>query len=110
MAETHVRRDLLKLGAAAIAAGAVANMAAAADPAPASKPRRPLKKAYFGLPKGGSLVERFKILKEAGFDGLQLNMPDKGLPVEQVAEALKESGLKMEGTCDSQHWRLHLSS
>jgi hexulose-6-phosphate isomerase len=102
----------MKLTAAALAAGAVAPLAGAADDAPPqAKAKRPLKKAYFGLPKdGSSLVEKFKVLKEAGFDGLQLNMPAKELPVEQVQEALKESGLRMEGTCDAAHWRLHLSS
>ena len=109
MSDSIQRRDLLKLSAAALAAGVIAPLAGAAD-APPAKPRRPLQKAYFGLPSvGGSLVDKMKVLKEAGFDGLQLNMPEGGLPVEKVQEALKESGLKMEGTCDSQHWRLHLS-
>jgi len=58
----------------------------------------------------GNLVDKFKILRDAGFDGLQLNMPAKDLPVETVQEALKESGLQLEGTCDSEHWKLHLSS
>jgi L-ribulose-5-phosphate 3-epimerase len=110
MADSIDRRGILKLGAAALAAGAVVPIASAADaPDAPAKPRRPLKKAYFGLPKGASLIEQMKTLKDCGFDGLQLNMPDRGLPVEKVQEALKESGLKMEGTCDSQHWRLHLS-
>jgi hexulose-6-phosphate isomerase len=112
------RRDILKLSAAALAAGTAVTASVplgAAEPQPtatpaAAKAKRPLKKAYFGLPSSGSsLVEKFKILKEAGFDGLQLNMPDSKLPVEEVAEALKASGLQLEGTCDSQHWRLHLS-
>jgi len=113
------RRDILKLSAAALAAGTAvtANVPlGAAEPQPAAatpaaaKTKRPLKKSYFGLPSSGSsLVEKFKVLKEAGFDGLQLNMPDSKLPVDDVAEALKQSGLQMEGTCDSQHWRLHLS-
>lgn len=111
------RRDILKLSAAALAGTAVTAGAplGAAEPQPAATPaaakmKRPLKKAYFGLPSSGSsLVEKFKVLKEAGFDGLQLNMPDGKLPVDDVAEALKQSGLQMEGTCDSQHWRLHLS-
>ena len=107
------RRDVLRMSAAAAALAAAATTAQAADdPVPATpKKRRPLKKAYFGLPTGaGSLVDKFKILKDAGFDGLQLNMPAKDLPVETVQEALKESGLQLEGTCDSEHWKLHLSS
>jgi len=109
MSDQLDRRDILKLSAAALASGVVAEIARAAE-APPAKPRRPLQKAYFGLTStGGTLAEKMKVMKEAGFDGVQLNMPDKGLPVDKVQEALKESGLKLEGTCDSQHWRLHLS-
>ena len=102
MGERIDRRDVLKGTAAVLAAGAL--LAGAAEAPPQAKAKRPLKKAYFGLPKGGSsLVEQFKILKDAGFDGLQLNMPAKELPVDKVQEALKESGLQMEGTCDAAH-------
>jgi hexulose-6-phosphate isomerase len=115
MSEPIDRRQVLRMTAAVAgiaAAGAMAPDAGAADPPPGggNKQRRPLKKAYFGLPKGNDLVEQMKILKEAGFDGLQLNMPAKALPVDKVQEALKASGLKLEGTCDAEHWRLHLSS
>jgi L-ribulose-5-phosphate 3-epimerase len=112
MADGINRREVLILSAAALAAGAAAAPIAGADEqgAPAVK-RRPLKKAYFGLPKGGgTLIERFKILKDVGFDGLQLNMPASALPVDKVQEALKESGLQLEGTCDSEHWTMPLSS
>src|SRR2546423_2740900 len=105
MADGINRREILMLSAAALAAGAAAAPIAVADEAgaPGAK-RRPLKKAYFGLPKGGTLIERFKILKDVGFDGLQLNMPANALPVDKVQEALNESGLQLEGTCDSEHW------
>ena len=104
------RRDLFKLSAAMLTAAAAA---ATAIPGPAahaqeqSPRRRPLKKAYFGLPKGDSLLEQCRILKDAGFDGIQLNTP--GPDVKALAAALKETGLAMEGTCCSKHWQLHLS-
>jgi L-ribulose-5-phosphate 3-epimerase len=102
MADGINRREVLMLSAAALAAGvAAAPVAGADEQGAAGVKRRPLMKAYFGLPKGGStLIERFKILKDAGFDGLQLNMPASDLPVDKVQEALNESGLKLEGTCD----------
>jgi hexulose-6-phosphate isomerase len=31
------------------------------------------------------------------------------MPVEELQAGLKESGLQMEGVCDSKHWSLHLS-
>jgi hypothetical protein len=90
MGERIDRRDVLKATAAGLAVAASAPLVAgAADAPPQAKGKRPLKKAFFGLPKGGSsLVDQFKILKDAGFDGLQLNMPAKELPVEKVQEAL----------------------
>jgi hexulose-6-phosphate isomerase len=103
------RRDALKLSAAALAsAAAVGGAAVNAQEQPAANgKRRPLKKAYFGLPKGGSLLEQCRTLKEAGFDGLQLNTP--GPDIKALSAALKETGLQMEGTCCSTHWRLTLS-
>jgi hexulose-6-phosphate isomerase len=106
MPQSPNRRDLLKLSTAAAAIFIGATNMNAQDQ-PADKKRRPLKKAYFGLPKAPSLLEQCKILKEAGFDGIQLNTP--GPDIKAVAAALKETGLQMEGTCCSQHWRLTLS-
>jgi L-ribulose-5-phosphate 3-epimerase len=121
MASGLNRRDVLRMSAAALGAGLALEAGAAdAPPKPPATPPpvlpapdmivRPLKKAYFGLPKGSSLDEQCKILKDAGFDGLQLDLPSSKLPVDKLAEAFKASGLKFEGACDSQHWRLHLSS
>jgi hexulose-6-phosphate isomerase len=107
------RRDVLKMTAASLTVAA-AGIAPAADaqPAAAAPPqnKRPLKKAYFGLPKGSGVVEQMKTLKEAGFDGIQLNLPMKGQSAEQLAEGLKQSGLKFEGGCGGEHWRLTLSN
>ena len=104
------RRSMLKASAAIAGIVGLAGAASGAEPAaPPQAKRRPMKKAYFGLPKGDSLVDRMKILKQAGFDGLQLNLPDTKMPVDQLQAALKESGLEMEGVCDSKHWSLHLS-
>ena len=53
MADSINRRDVLKMSAAALAVGAAATATAKADDAPPAKPKRPLQKAYFGLPSGG---------------------------------------------------------
>jgi L-ribulose-5-phosphate 3-epimerase len=102
------RRDLLKLStAAAVAATTLGGLAVTAQENPAAKTKRPLKKAYFGLPKANSLLEQCKILKEAGFDGLQLNTP--GPDIQAVKSAMQETGLRFEGSCCAAHWRLTLS-
>jgi L-ribulose-5-phosphate 3-epimerase len=107
------RRDML--GAAAIGAAAIlsTSSASAADaPAPPTtpRPRRPWKKAIMiGMLKmDGSLTDKFKALKAAGIDGVELNAPGQNTP-EEVAEACKASGLQIEGVVDAFHWNINLA-
>ena len=102
------RRDLLKWSTTALAASAIGGAAVnAQEQAAREHKRRPLKKAYFGQGKDMSILDWCRILKEAGFDGIQLNTP--GPDIKEVSAALRETGLQMEGTCCSTHWRLTLS-
>ncbi len=52
----------------------------------------------------GSLAEKFRIVKEAGFDGIELDSP--GLDVEEVKAAIAETGLPVDGTVCATHWRI----
>ena len=101
MNNTLSRRSVFAVAAATLAASA-----ALAEDAPA-KTRRPMKKSFFGGAKKGEYGAYFKMLKEAGFDGVQLNVP--GPDVAEVVEASKSSGILVEGICASKHWQLHLS-
>lgn len=56
----------------------------------------------------GSLVEKFKLLKELGFDGVELNSPNS-YDTDEVLEAKKASGLEIPGVVDSVHWDKTLS-
>jgi len=56
----------------------------------------------------GSLTDKFKVLKELGFDGVELNSPGGPTPGE-VDRAKEESGLPVHGVVDSVHWRDTLS-
>lgn len=99
------RRDFLALaGAAAVASNAPA-MAWSQD----SK-RRPLKKAVMlGMVEiDGSLETKFALLKELGFDGVELDSPSD-LNTAEVLAAKKATGLDVEGTVDSKHWAVTLS-
>ena len=92
------RRAFLHAAGAALAAPALAG--AADDP-----PGR-LKKAYMlggDLPRGG-LLERFRLLKEAGFAGVEINSPN-GVDRDEVLRARDEAGLVIHGVCDSAHWQ-----
>ena len=58
----------------------------------------------------GSLTDRFKAIKDAGFDGVELNLPDDGLTTEGIIEARNASGLEVAGIICTPHWSFPLSS
>src|SRR2546423_612818 len=96
------RREVLGATAAvALGALAVGGRAFAEE-----KAKRPYKKAImFGMleMKGASLTEKFKALKAAGFDGVELNAPGQHT-ADEVHEACKQSGIEIEGVVDAFHW------
>jgi len=50
----------------------------------------------------GSLTEKFKAAKEAGFQGVELNAP--GINIEETKAAIKDSGLVVDGSVNAGHW------
>ena len=52
----------------------------------------------------GSLEDKFRLLVELGFDGVELNSPND-LDPEQVLAAKRASGIAIPGVVDSVHWR-----
>jgi len=100
------RRDAIKLGASALAAASTS----AALQAATDEPReRTIKKAVIiDMVKGGSsLKDKFQMLRDAGFDGVEMVYPG-GPPVDEVLKACEQTGLLIEGIIDSVHWRLTL--
>jgi hexulose-6-phosphate isomerase len=82
-----------------------------AEDAPARK-RPKLKKAVnLGMARGvtGSTVDKFKAIREAGFDGIELHLPGD-LSVDQILEAKAASGLEVAGIICTPHWTFPLSS
>ena len=110
------RRDVLKAGGAmaiaALSPVALAGAEAGNEPVPArsSGSRRPMKKAVmWGMIQGGSSVlEKFQILKEAGFDGVEMDSPSN-IPNDEVKKACEKTGILIEGVVDSVHWRQTLT-
>jgi L-ribulose-5-phosphate 3-epimerase len=99
------RRQLLKTGGLALAgAGIGLNTSAAA-----SQKRPGMKKALmFGMVKtDGSLLDKFRMLKEVGYDGVELDSP--GFDVQEVLKARDATGLQVCGVVDSVHWKQTLS-
>ncbi len=103
------RRNFLQTTGAALAATALTPLASAQD-APAKK--RPLKKAVnLGMAKapGASVADRFKMIRDAGFDGVELNLPDDALSVDIIQQAKAASGLEVAGIICTPHWKFPLS-
>lgn len=72
-------------------------------------PRRLLKTLKMGMVKiPGDLTTKFKAVKAAGYDGIELNAP--GIEVEQTKDAIEASGLVVDGSVCSTHWDIRHSS
>ena len=57
---------------------------------------------------GANLEEKFRILKEIGYDGIELDSPGGQDKAEALA-ASKATGLPIHGVVDSVHWKTRLS-
>jgi L-ribulose-5-phosphate 3-epimerase len=101
------RRLLQAAGCLAAAACLPARSPLAAPVPPASS--RILKTLKIGMVKvNGSLEDKFRVVKEAGFDGLELNAP--GLDVAATRAAIAQTGLVVDGTVCATHWKVRHSS
>ena len=98
------RRALMRGSVAALGASLVG------APALAAPTRRNWKKAVkLGMVReGGSLLEKFQLLAELGFDGVELDSPN-GFDSAEVRDARDQSGLPIHGVVDSRHWQKTLS-
>jgi hexulose-6-phosphate isomerase len=105
MRDAITRRDFLKAGGAAAAAGLLAPAAHAAD-APAKK--RDIHKAmmYATIGYPGTVLEKLRAVKAAGFEGVE---PMSHMSQDAVLKALDDTGLKAASVCCATHWNKLLS-
>jgi L-ribulose-5-phosphate 3-epimerase len=106
---TTDRRDFLKAAGATLAAvGAAAALPVAATAAEGSD-KKYKKAVKWGMVQGeGTVKDKFKMLKELGFDGVELDSPSN-LDRDEVLRARDETGLPVHGVVDSVHWKDTLS-
>jgi len=104
------RREFLMNSARALALTALTPAAFAADQVlvEASQPKRPIHKAIMWGTVGvkGSIVEKMKAVKEAGFDGVEMN---SHMNQDEVVRARDEAGLVIPSVCGAHHWDKPLS-
>lgn len=102
------RREFLKT--VAVSSAVAASPALAAFGQTAQTAGRPYKKAVkFSMVRtDGSVLDKFRLLKRLGFDGVEINNPD-GMDAEEVVRARDKSGVPVHGVVDSVHWKQPLS-
>ena len=103
MTENLHRRDFLRIGGAAVAATALARVAAADEPK-----KRTIHKAimYGTLTYKGSVLDQFRAVKAAGFEGVE---PMSHMNQDEVLKAFDDTGLKAASVCGATHWDKRLS-
>ena len=95
------RRDFLRLG------GALAATALGAVRADEPKKRTIHKAIMYGtLTYKGSVLEQFRAVKAAGFEGVE---PMSHMNQDEVLKAFDETGLKAASCCCATHWDKRLS-
>jgi L-ribulose-5-phosphate 3-epimerase len=96
------RRLFLKMAMGGAAAAAFA-------PAAPAAPKRNLRKAimYSTIGVKGSVLDKFRVMKDAGFEGVE---PMGGMNRDEVLAAFKETGLQAASVCDHIHWTKPLSA
>ncbi len=98
-------------GASAEVLGLARSPQPPAEPKPAPRVKRTLKKAvmYGMLAEGKTVLERFEILRECGMDGVEMDSPSR-ITHDEVLAAMEKTGIKVHGLVDSVHWQFHLNS
>lgn len=102
------------VGSAAVASsvfGASPRAGVAPAPAAPNLGARKLRKAVMiGMcGDGANLMDKFKILKDAGFDGVEMDSPTS-IPMSDIVNASDATGIKVHGMVDSVHWKYHLNN
>jgi L-ribulose-5-phosphate 3-epimerase len=100
------RRDFLRAGGATLVLAAATTHLLAAEATP--PPKRTFKKAIMWGTVGmkGSLLDKMKAVKAAGFDGVEMT---SHLDQTEVLKARDATGLEVTSVCGERHWKLPLS-
>jgi len=104
------RREILLASSATLTASVLASRGDALLAAAEKPTDKKFKKAVkIGMVREGStLLDKCKLLKELGFDGVELDSPS-AVTVEEAKRCIAETGLIVPGVVDSVHWKQRLS-
>src|SRR4051812_7977267 len=107
------RRTFLAASAATLATGVLASQPRPSQPEPvkAAPSKRTLRKAVMigMVGEGANLTDKFKLLRDTGFEGVELDSPSD-IHADEVLKAMDASGIKVHGLVDSVHWKHTLNN
>ncbi len=104
------RRTFIKNATVAASAAVVGIEASAyASTAPFAPPLIKKSLKYGMVTENLSVMDKFKLLRDLGFDGVELDSPNDLNPKE-ILEARDKTGLELPGVVNSVHWKSPLSS
>jgi len=108
------RRGFVKGTLAATAFSLMPRGAFADDLKPALRIRKAAEFSMVSLPpdaddKRPSVLERFQAIKEAGFEGVEVNSPIPDVSTDQFLAAREKTGLTIHSVMDPTHWQFRLS-
>lgn len=103
------RKTFLKYSATAMGAAAMAPSLWAAGVAPKLDQPLTKKSLKFGMIKEDlSVLDKFKLVKDLGFQGVELDSPNE-LNEKEILEARDKTGIEIPGVVNSVHWKAPLS-
>ena len=101
MTMSMTRRGFLTAGAAAATAASLPAPGTAKAAPNMSNWRKAVK--YGMVSEGDSVLTKFQLVKDLGFDGIELDSPN-GLDRQEVLDARDQTELPIHGVVDSAHW------
>lgn len=103
------RRAFLHTSSAALAASALTPVLASAQPAAADRPRFQFSVKWGMIKEPGlSVTDKFKLLKDLGYDGVEMDSQFT-VPAKEILAAQEATGLPAQGVVNANHWSIRLS-
>lgn len=103
------RKDFLKLGLGTLGYAVISPSLAGINLKSDSLKPRLKKSLKFGMVEMDmSIMDKFRLLKDLGFDGVELDSPND-LDVKEILKARDKTGLEIPGVVNSVHWKSPLS-
>jgi L-ribulose-5-phosphate 3-epimerase len=103
------RRRFLHTSSAALAAVAASPVLAAEPAVPAAKPRFQFSLKWGMIAEPGlSVTDKFKLLKDLGYDGVEMDS-QYSVPAKEILAAQDATGIPAQGVVNANHWSIRLS-